>query len=176
MFLHLSVSHSVHRGGRCAWLQGGACVGYDEIQSMSGRYVSYWNAFLLPVHWTASGRPKSLDGISAIYSYIQISEPKFCPTSLKSHRIKLPELEQLYQILFAIYILLYPSGGVCLTGGVCLGGGVCPGYLPRGWFCHGGFLSRGGCLPRVTDFLTHACEIINFPQLRLRTVKTAKYR
>ena len=25
---------------------GGACVGYDEIQSMSGRYASYWNAFL----------------------------------------------------------------------------------------------------------------------------------
>ena len=122
MFLHLSVSHSVHRGGRawlrgacvvvggcviagrhawlrgmcvvmggmhgcgeCAWLWGvcmvvggmhgcggghvwlqgsawlwgvcmvvggvhgcgGACVGYDEIRSMSGRYASYWNAFLL---------------------------------------------------------------------------------------------------------------------------------
>ena len=26
---------------------GGACVGYDEIRSMSGRYASYWNAFLL---------------------------------------------------------------------------------------------------------------------------------
>ena len=25
---------------------GGACVGYDEIRSMSGRYASYWNAFL----------------------------------------------------------------------------------------------------------------------------------
>ena len=25
----------------------GACVGYDEIWSMSGRYASYWNAFLL---------------------------------------------------------------------------------------------------------------------------------
>ena len=24
----------------------GACVGYDEIRSMSGRYTSYWNAFL----------------------------------------------------------------------------------------------------------------------------------
>ena len=24
----------------------GACVGYDEIWSMSGRYASYWNAFL----------------------------------------------------------------------------------------------------------------------------------
>ena len=38
--------------GGHAWLQGcmvvgGACVGYDEIRSMSGRYASYWNAFLL---------------------------------------------------------------------------------------------------------------------------------
>ena len=24
----------------------GACVGYNEIRSMSGRYASYWNAFL----------------------------------------------------------------------------------------------------------------------------------
>ena len=28
------------RGGR------GACAGYDERRSMSGRYASYWNAFL----------------------------------------------------------------------------------------------------------------------------------
>ena len=44
--------------GGHVWLQGacmvvggmcggrGACVGYDEIRSMSGRYASYWNAFL----------------------------------------------------------------------------------------------------------------------------------
>ena len=46
--------------GGCVWLWGGmhgggwwgihgggvACMGYDEIQSMSGRYASYWNAFL----------------------------------------------------------------------------------------------------------------------------------
>ena len=31
--------------GAHAWLLGG-CVGYDEIRSMSGRYASYWNAFL----------------------------------------------------------------------------------------------------------------------------------
>ena len=36
------------------------------------------------------------------------------------------------------------------------GGGVCPGE----------------CLARVwTEFLTHACQNITFPQLRLRTVK-----
>ena len=31
-------------GGMCGC--GVACVGYDEIRSMSGRYASYWNAFL----------------------------------------------------------------------------------------------------------------------------------
>ena len=37
--------------GGCVWLAGacvvvGGCIGYDEIRSMSGRYASYWNAFL----------------------------------------------------------------------------------------------------------------------------------
>ena len=33
-------------GGACMVFWG-ACIGYDEIWSMSGRYASYWNAFLL---------------------------------------------------------------------------------------------------------------------------------
>ena len=35
-------------GRGCAWQGGHACPprGYDEIRSMSGRYASYWNAFL----------------------------------------------------------------------------------------------------------------------------------
>ena len=39
--------------GVCVWLWGvcvvvgGACIGYDEIRSICGRYASYWNAFLL---------------------------------------------------------------------------------------------------------------------------------
>ena len=33
--------------GGCMVFCGGACIGYDEIRSMSGRYASYWNAFLL---------------------------------------------------------------------------------------------------------------------------------
>ena len=33
--------------GGHAWLPRGGCIGYDEIRSMSGRYASYWNAFLL---------------------------------------------------------------------------------------------------------------------------------
>ena len=35
----------VHGWGACV-AAGGACVGHDEIRSMSGRYASYWNAFL----------------------------------------------------------------------------------------------------------------------------------
>ena len=52
------VCHSVHGGGVrgcggvCGYREGmrgcwaGACIGHDEIGSMSGRYASYWNAFL----------------------------------------------------------------------------------------------------------------------------------
>ena len=29
----------------------GECIGYDEIWSMSGRYASYWNAFLLEIQF-----------------------------------------------------------------------------------------------------------------------------
>ena len=34
-------------GGVCMVFSWGACIGYDEIRSMSGRYASHWNAFLL---------------------------------------------------------------------------------------------------------------------------------
>ena len=33
--------------GHVWFFPGGVCIGYDEIRSMSGRYASYWNAFLL---------------------------------------------------------------------------------------------------------------------------------
>ena len=62
-------------------------------------------------------------------------------------------------------------------GGVCLGrwvsaqeGGVCPGRgcLPRA----GSDPVHAGIHPPLwTEFLTHACENITFPQLLLRTVK-----
>ena len=38
--------HGCSGGHAWFFLGGGACVGYDEIRSMSGRYASYWNAFL----------------------------------------------------------------------------------------------------------------------------------
>ena len=67
------------------------------------------------------------------------------------------------------------SGGGCLPKGVpawggCLGGGACLGGCLPG----GGVLSRGGRVytsPHLwTEFLTHACVNITFPQLLLRTV------
>ena len=38
--------------GACMVFSGGVCAGYDEIRSMSGRYASYWNAFLFTLHVT----------------------------------------------------------------------------------------------------------------------------
>ena len=89
---------------------------------------------------------------------------------------------------------VYP-GGVCLgmspqgvsAQGVSAWGclprwGVCPGtWLPRGCLLEGSIAActgQGGCLPQCmlgytplwTEFLTHTCENITFPQLRLRTV------
>ena len=34
------------RGGMRGFFRFFGCIGYNEIQSMSGRYASYWNAFL----------------------------------------------------------------------------------------------------------------------------------
>ena len=57
-----------------------------------------------------------------------------------------------------------PRGRVCVLGGVCPGG-VC---LSGGGVC---LPARGVSArhPPGTEFLTHACENITFPQLRLRT-------
>ena len=53
--------------GGCAWLLGlcmveggvhgcwGACIGHDKIQSMSGQYTSYWNAFLFMTYFHRAG-------------------------------------------------------------------------------------------------------------------------
>ena len=40
-----TVVGGMHRCGGGV-VAGGVCVGYNEIRSMSGRYASYWNAFL----------------------------------------------------------------------------------------------------------------------------------
>ena len=90
--------------------------------------------------------------------------------------------------------------GICVSGGVCLGvsagmcvqgvrvsrGCVCSGLCPRG--CVRG-VCPGDCVPAPgpeahiprprsrhpplwTERMTHACEIVTFPQLLLRVVKS----
>ena len=46
---------------------GGACVGYDEIRSMSGRYASYWNAFLCLYILKWIGIDKIMQKVSAVF-------------------------------------------------------------------------------------------------------------
>ena len=43
--------------GGCAWFF--SFFGYNEIRSMSGRYTSYWNAFLFNVHMEQRQRSKN---------------------------------------------------------------------------------------------------------------------
>ena len=53
-------------GGACMLLSGGGVrgfssfFGYNEIRSMSGRYASYWNAFLFNMYekWVIMGKAK----------------------------------------------------------------------------------------------------------------------
>ena len=71
-----------------------------------------------------------------------------------------------------------PRGRGCLPRGVCV---LRWGVIPQGVVCLGGMSAWGvsACvLGRMytspllwTEFLTHVCENITFPQLRLRTVK-----
>ena len=53
------------------------------------------------------------------------------------------------------------------SGGVCLGGCLPRGCLPRVGVCLGGACLWDVFTPR-TEFLTHTCENITFPQLLLR--------
>ena len=74
-----------------------------------------------------------------------------------------------------------PRGESAQGGGFCQGGCLPRGCLPRGFVCLRRCLPRWGvCLgglsggvhisPLWTEFLTHTCENITFPQLRFRTV------
>ena len=62
------------------------------------------------------------------------------------------------------------QGGVYLMGCV-YPGGFCSGVVCLGECLPGGVSVRWVCTSPRTEFLTHACENITFPQLRLWTVK-----
>ena len=59
------------------------------------------------------------------------------------------------------------GGGVCSSGCVCSEGVSAPGSVSAL-----GVSAPRGCTPPWTEFLTHACENITFPQLRLGAVIT----
>ena len=45
-------AYMVFGGVACMAFSREVCIGYDEIRSMSGRYASYWNAFLFVCKFT----------------------------------------------------------------------------------------------------------------------------
>ena len=47
---HAWLPGGMHGSGGCGACVVAGCVGYDEIRSMSGRYASYWNAFLFNLY------------------------------------------------------------------------------------------------------------------------------
>ena len=55
-------------GGACVVALGGVRGFFDEIRSMSGRYASYWNAFLLNFYYHQNNGKKT--GLSPILSVI----------------------------------------------------------------------------------------------------------
>ena len=73
-------------GGACMVLFGGACVvlfrggmhgffsffGYNEIRSMSGRYASYWNAFLSYCRFTESVDLSYTERITPLNTYARV--------------------------------------------------------------------------------------------------------
>ena len=87
-------------GGGCAWFYAGgvhgfiwgACMvlfgggmhgfssffGYNEIRSMSGRYASYWNAFLLLIYIAGDGHRYGL-GLRDLY-YTEIGSRDLSPS------------------------------------------------------------------------------------------------
>ena len=46
-------THGCSRGACVVALEGGVRGFFDEIRSMSGRYASYWNAFLLDLYFSS---------------------------------------------------------------------------------------------------------------------------
>ena len=51
-------------GGHVWFFPGGACVGYDEIRSVGGRYASYWNAFLFSKIFAENGTKMKEIGVN----------------------------------------------------------------------------------------------------------------
>ena len=108
-------------------------------------------------------------------SLLRNSPPQ--PKIVREFKSKIFRIPRVTQITPYLYFLCYsmaipqkcvqecipvgcvPSAAVAVWGVSAWGGGV-----------RGGSVQRGVYLPPLTDFFTHACENITFPQLLLRTV------
>ena len=51
---------------------GGACMGYDELRSISGRYASYWDAFLFRTLILTTVMFKSQEGLISIPKKVKL--------------------------------------------------------------------------------------------------------
>ena len=102
IFSQVSVSHSVHSGGgRCGMgactaggcVAGGACMaGGYEIWSMSGRYASYWNAFLFTSQMLLDCRKRQL-----LLSILMTAEERNIPVQYVSHK-QLSQMSQIHNV------------------------------------------------------------------------------
>ena len=76
--------------GGCAWFfPGGACIGYDEIWSMSGRYASYWNAFLFQLNLMFLAPARKLRQFIQLYTVCETNSSQFTITRFRYLHLKL---------------------------------------------------------------------------------------
>ena len=66
------------------------CIGYNEIRSMSGRYASYWNAFLLSYYFLKGTAKTNLAILSFLYcgkfvKNISVEISKQCGDPQRTH-------------------------------------------------------------------------------------------
>ena len=66
------------------------CIGYNEIRSMSGRYASYWNAFLLSYYFLKRTAKTNLAILSFLYcgkfvKNISVEISKQCGDPQRTH-------------------------------------------------------------------------------------------
>ena len=78
--------HGFSQGGHAWLLPGGMRGFFDEIRSMSGRYTSYWNAFLLGMnHCDLLGMTfYDLLGMNNCVNYL-VNNVLYCTNSVHSH-------------------------------------------------------------------------------------------
>ena len=86
IFSQVSVSHSVHEGGGRVWHGG------YEIWSMSGRYASYWNAFLFTSQMLLDCRKRQL-----LLSILMTAEERNIPVQYVSHK-QLSQMSQIHNV------------------------------------------------------------------------------